>query len=77
MINTTTDLLAMRDADGVIRVEGNLRVKCDVPWSVGRQIQVLDVGGSLSARKSLEVVGYLDVGGKLEVGGGAVRRPEA
>ena len=56
-ITTPEELLALRDKDGFIRVEHDLRIECDIPWPAGKEIAGLYVGGNL------DVGGYLDVGG--------------
>jgi len=49
-IQTTDELLALRDADGVIRIDADLRIECDVPWSAGKDIAGLVVDGYLDCR---------------------------
>ena len=63
IINSTDELLALRDKSGTIKIEGHLKITCDIPHSVGQDISGLDVGGYL------EVGGYIYVGGNLYVGG--------
>jgi hypothetical protein len=46
VIKTTEELLALRDKDGVVLTEGDLRIECDVPFSVGKNISGIFVSGN-------------------------------
>lgn len=70
IIKTTDELLALRNEKGIIRVEEDLRIECDIPWcGVGELVDGLYVRGNLDVRGYLDVRGNLDVGGYLDVGG--------
>jgi len=56
-ITNPAELLAMRDADGVIRHAGDLRIECDIPWGTGKDIAGLYVGGNLDVDGNLYVRG--------------------
>jgi len=58
-IKTPEELFALRAADGGITVNDDLRIDCDVPLSVGRQIAYLVADGNLYAG------GYLHAAGSL------------
>ena len=63
-IKTPDKLLALRNAAGVIEIDHNLVIECDVPWAdVGANITGINVGGYLNCG------GYLYCGGDLNCRG--------
>jgi len=65
-IKSTKDLLALRDAGGVIRIDGDLRIECDVPWiGAGEHVSRLRTTGNLDCRGNLYCGGNLDCWGYL------------
>jgi len=68
-IKTTDELIALAN-NGVIKIEGDCEIKCNIQWrGVGEKITNLSVRGYLSGGGDLNVGGYLSVGGYLDVGG--------
>ena len=65
IIKTTDELLALRDKDGVIRVDDDLRIKCNVPWNVGKDIAGLYCKGNLYCEGYMSCKGYLYCEGYL------------
>jgi len=65
-IKSTKDLLALRDAGGVIRIDGDLRIECDVPWiGAGEHVSRLRTTGNLDCRGNLYCGGNCAVSGDL------------
>ena len=69
-IKTPDKLLALRNAAGVIEIDHNLVIECDVPWAdVGANITGINVGGYLNCGGYLYCGGDLNCGGYLYCGG--------
>jgi len=80
-IKTTDELLALRDYKKVIRIDGILRIECDVPHSIGSSIFGIIVSGCVCCAGNMELFGDLScgddmdflgdvyIGGKLSCGG--------
>ena len=69
-VRTSDELLALRDDCGKIKVEGSLKIDCNVPFNaVGELINSLYVGGHLYVGGDLDVRGHLYVGDDLYVCG--------
>ena len=65
-VTTTKELLDLRNSAGVIEIDGDLRIECNVPLSgVGEHIAGIKVAGNLSCGSNLACAGYLSCGGNL------------
>jgi hypothetical protein len=72
VIKTPQELLDLRNSKGIIEIEGNLQVECDIPWNgVGETIIGLVVSNNAEFR------GYTEFGGYAEFRGNAVFRGNA
>ena len=65
-IKTTNELLALRDKGGVIRIDDDVQIECDVPYSAGVGIAGIVVSGNLDCMGNLDCKGdYLIIMGDL------------
>ena len=67
-VSTTAELLALRGPDGMIQVEGDLNIECDIPQEIGDMIAGLTCYGNLFCGGDLFCGGYLNCYGNLNCG---------
>jgi len=68
-IKTTDELLALRTFGGLIRIEGDLSIECDVPYPTGCYIAGLIVTGDFQGDGNMYCGGYFDCGGNFRCDG--------
>jgi hypothetical protein len=77
IIKTTEKLLALRDKNGAIRIDGDLRIECDVLYSVGQNISGIVVSGNAVFGGSADFRGNTDFRGNAYFGGNTYFRGDA
>lgn len=69
IINSSSELLALRAASGIITVDGDLKITCDIGWDIGKDIAGLEVSGDFITKGNMYCGGTLKVGGRTDING--------